>query len=73
MLSSLCGHCLPSCQAECQAPGLLVLFVTSDRGRFSLVYLMTDDTMYDYCFCCHYTISGLISNITNNVGFEKNC
>ncbi len=25
MLSSLCGHCLPSCQAERQAPGLLVL------------------------------------------------
>ena len=22
----LCGHCLPSCQAERQAPGLLVLF-----------------------------------------------
>ncbi len=24
MLSSLCGHCLPSCQAERQAPWLLV-------------------------------------------------
>ncbi len=25
MLSSLCGHCLPSCQAERQVPGLLVI------------------------------------------------
>ncbi len=24
----LCGHCLPSCQAECQAPGLLVCSTT---------------------------------------------
>ncbi len=27
MLSSLCGHCLPSCQAERQAPGGLLVFV----------------------------------------------
>ncbi len=27
MLSSLCGYCLPSCQAERQAPGLLVIFI----------------------------------------------
>ncbi len=25
VLSSLCGYCLPSCQAERQAPGLLVM------------------------------------------------
>ncbi len=29
MLSSLCGHCLPSCQTERQAPGRLVFLVDS--------------------------------------------
>ena len=27
MLSSFCGHCLPSCQAEHQAPGLLAFYI----------------------------------------------
>ncbi len=31
MLSSFCGHCLPSCQAERQAPGLLVMILSISR------------------------------------------
>ncbi len=32
----LCGHCLPSCQAERQAPGLLVLASDSLDSRYSI-------------------------------------
>ncbi len=48
MLSSLCGHCLPSCQAERQAPGLFV-------HLRNLVHLM----LSSYWFYCVVTfISG---------------
>ncbi len=30
---AVCGHCLPSCQAERQAPGLLVVSVKSEIGN----------------------------------------
>ncbi len=36
----LCGHCLPSCQAERQAPRLLVFFVSKTIRNFVVILIV---------------------------------
>ncbi len=65
MLSILCGHCLPSCQAERQAPGLLVYDMMVMRHALVLI-------------CCDMGLSVYVSYVydvrnINVIWCDANC
>ncbi len=50
MLSSLCGHCLPSCQAERHAPGLLVLLFSIKKKKFKKALNSNEQCQFIQCY-----------------------